>query len=482
MNKNLKKVLLCTLSGVMAISALAGCGGKSGDMPATTKDGTPILYLVTTSKNVDQESYDKAIAKYAEFEQFYKDAGKNVKIEPSYFGFNIRDYAAKALGGQLPTYYYVPLTEAKGVIAAGYAKDITPWMEKYGYLDGMDPEILKNITADKNNDGTPEIYLMPTSVYSTGIAVNLDLLKKAGYVDADGTPHQPATFEELAQMAADIKEKTGVPGFSIPTMGNAGGWRFTPVAWAYGVDFMEQDADGKWKATFNTPECIEALQWVKDLKWKYDCIQADVMQDNAKERNAFGAGAAAMCFAEGSSTSTFLQGGMQKENLGFIQMPAGPARHVTLIGGGYNVFNADATDEQIDAAFEYLEWYGSGRRLDDKVKQNMYDTLKLKADKGELIGVLNASPYTDDDPKRAFEIQLNTVDKANVDMNHVKLYNDQSGIEWQQEEPVEAQALYGVLDNAIQAVLTDENADCAKLIEEAQKNFQVTLDTVNATK
>ena len=170
---------------------------------------------------------------------------------------------------------------------------------------------------------------------------------------------------------------------------------------------------------------------------------------------------------------------MQKDNLGFIQMPAGPKRHVTLIGGSYHVFNNNATDEQIDAAFKYLDWNGQGRVLDDAVRQKMIDNIDYKIGNGELIGVLNASPYTDDDPKRAFEIQLNTVDKANVNMNHVKLYNDQSNIEWQEEEPIEAQALYALLDNAIQAVLTDENADCAKLIEEAYKDFQTTLDIVN---
>ena len=31
----------------------------------------------------------------------------------------------------------------------------------------------------------------------------------------------------------------------------------------------------------------------------------------------------------------------------------------------------------------------------------------------------------------------------------------------------------------VQAVLTDENADCAQLIKEASENFQSTLDTVN---
>jgi ABC-type glycerol-3-phosphate transport system substrate-binding protein len=293
-------------------------------------------------------------------------------------------------------------------------------------------------------------------------------------------------------MAADIKAKTGVPGFSIPTMGNAGGWRFTPVAWAYGVEFMKQDENGKWKATFNTQECLDALQWIYDLKWKYDCIQADVLQDNAKERNAFGAGAAAMCFAEGASTSTFLQGGMAKEDLGFIQMPAGPARHVTLIGGGYNVFNSKATDEQIDAAFEFLDWTGNGRRLDDDVKQNMVEKLQTRVDEGELIGVINASPYNANDAKRAYEIEvnLNTPENGgfrNVPLEQVALYNQQAlpggegtdnpnAPEWQQEEPVEAQALYQCLEAVIQACLTEKDVDIAKQLKDAEAKFQIILD------
>jgi hypothetical protein len=170
---------------------------------------------------------------------------------------------------------------------------------------------------------------------------------------------------------------------------------------------------------------------------------------------------------------------MNKDNIGFIQLPAGPARHVTMIGGAYYVFNANATDEMVDISFQYQDWIGEGRVFDDEAKERIKEDLMLKKENGELIGVLPSSPYTAEDPKRAYEVELNTKELANIDINHVKLYNDQSNIEWQQEEPVEVQALYAVLDNAIQAVLTDENADCAKLVEEAYLNFQGTLDLAN---
>ena len=476
----LKKTMVCLLSGAMCASALAGC--TASKQTGLTEDGKILLQVTTTQKEVDESAFVKDTAKHREFEEFWMKEfpdSNGVHIEPHYYKYSSRDFAAVAAGGQLPTYYSVPMTEAKAIMDAGYAKDITKYMEEFGYTKGLDEKVAVNIMRDTDEDGEKEIYLMPSSLYTVGIAVNMDLLRQAGYVDEDGTPHQPATYDEFAQMAKKIKEVTGKAGIIMPTTNNVGGWRFTPIAWAYGVDFMEQDEDGNWQATFNTPECVEALQWVKDLKWKYDVIQENVLLDDAKSRNAFGAGEGAMTFAEGSSTTQFMVGGMEKDNLGFIQIPAGPKRHVTLMGGAYYVFNRDATDEQVEAAFRYLDWLGKGRVLDDDVKARVREDIQIKIDRGELIGVLNSSPYTNDDPKRAYEIQLNTVDMANVNMNQVKLYNDQSNIEWQSEEPIEAQALYNVLDSAMQAVLTDENADCAKLIEEACKNFQTTLDTVN---
>ena len=470
MKNTFKKIVLSILALSMAVSALAGCGSKKVD------DGTVTVEFYSTTKETDEASYNIYMKNFSGFEEYYKTAfpdEKPVKVEPNYYAYNTADYAAMAAGDQLATFYHVPLTEARGIMSAGYAKDITKWMEKYGYLEGMDEKIRNNIEKDG------KIYMLPFMVYSVAIAVNLDLFEQAGYIEADGTPHQPATFDELAEMAANITKKTGKAGFAMPTINNQGGWRFTPIAWNFGVDFMEQDKDGKWQATFNTPEAVAALQWLKDIKWKYNSFPENALLDGGKINSAFASGEVAMTFAESGATSGFISSGMDRDNIGFIQMPAGPARHVTMIGGAYYVFNENATDEQVEVAFRYLDYIGEGRVLNDEVKAKMKEDLLAKAENGELIGALPASPYTNDDPKRAYEIQLHTEELINVDLNHVKLYNDQSNIEWQQEEPVEAQALYAALDNAVQAVLTDKDADCAKLIEEAYKNFKGTLDLAN---
>ena len=95
-------------------------------------------------------------------------------------------------------------------------------------------------------------------------------------MEADGTSKQPKDWMELVEFAKIIKHKTGKAGFIIPTTNNCGGWFFTNIAWSFGTDFMEQREDDTWEATFNTPETIEALQFIKDLKWKYDVFSNNI--------------------------------------------------------------------------------------------------------------------------------------------------------------------------------------------------------------
>ena len=94
-----------------------------------------------------------------------------------------------------------------------------------------------------------------------------------------------------------IKEATGKPGIIFPTANNYGGWMFSCLAWSYGVDFMEKGEDGKWKATFNTPEEAEALRYMKDLKWKYDVLPNNAIIDGTEFYKTFAIGNAAMLMA-----------------------------------------------------------------------------------------------------------------------------------------------------------------------------------------
>ena len=60
----------------------------------------------------------------------------------------------------------------------------------------------------------------------------------------------------------------------------------------------------------------------------------------------------------------------------------------------------------------------------------------------------------------------------NVDAKQIENYNNMSNLEFQAEEPIDAQALYTIIDSIIQEVLNNKNADIGKLLSDAEKNFQ----------
>jgi len=62
---------------------------------------------------------------------------------------------------------------------------------------------------------------------------------------------------------------------------------------------------------------------------------------------------------------------------------------------------------------------------------------------------------------------------VNIPMENCQSGLDLSDVTIKPEEPVCCQQLYAVLDKCIQEVLTNEDADVAKLVETACKDFQV---------
>jgi len=160
----------------------------------------------------------------------------------------------------LPTVFRTAPTELNTLVNSGYIKDITPYMEKYGYLDKYDNNYSYLYTKDEKCYALVE----PDSIYKVGMVYNNDLFKQAGLVDENGIPKFPQTWDEVTETAVKIKAATGKPGYVIATNGRHGGWHFINIARSFGVEFLKQDGE-KWTATFASPECAKALQWVKDL-------------------------------------------------------------------------------------------------------------------------------------------------------------------------------------------------------------------------
>lgn len=455
MKKKWMKLSVCICTLTMGAALLSACGGEqaagSGSAVAISVGDIP-------SADAKPEANKICMDRIAAFEK----NNPNIKVKPDTYVFSPDSYSAMAAAGTLPTTYHLPFTQAKNVIDNEYTEDVTDVFKKYGIYDQISDTIMEKISSNG------KIYLIPESCYDSGIALNMKLYKQAGLVNEDGTPKIPATWEELAENAQIIKEKTGKTGFAMP----ASGWRFMNIAWSFGGEFLEQGSDGKWKAIFDSPEVVKALEYVKDLKWKYNAIQENILINADNINQLLASGEAGMMFGEPIQVSSCTIYGMDFNDVGMVPMPAGPAKHVTLIGGTYSAVNKGASEEEVDAVIKWLmETSTLGVTLTDEVKGNVKSQIEQDLASGNVVGINTISPWKSDNPVQKFREELGR-EKANVNLEFVKSYNDKSSIEFHEEEPVAASPLYRTLGNCIQEVWTNENADCAALLKQAAADFQ----------
>ena len=453
-----KKLLSLSLAAVLAMGTLAGCGEKKSDKIQISVGGWPAK---------EGQALDDKVAQKAGYEAMYP----GVEIVPDTWAFDLNTFYPKANSGKLPTVYNTHYTEVEKIVSAGYAADLTEKMKADGFENLLNPNVAPIITSDG------KIYAYPISAHINGLAYNVRLFEAAGLMNEDGTPKQPKDWNEVVEFAKLIKEKTGMAGFMFPTAKNQGGWRFTMFAWSFGADFMEQDADGKWIATMNTPECEAALQFVKDLKWVHDVLPSNTLIDDQEYFKLFSTGQVGMMFGADDTPANTVKYEMPLDDLGLMPMPAGPARRVTMLGGGLFFVSDKADADQINAAVDWIKYTGFTPKMDEAAKENREKLYQQYVSEGRLVGIRQLSPWSEDSEFNQFEKEMNAK-YLNANINHFKAFNDSildleaAGIEIQTEEPVCCQDLYTVLDNCVQEVLNNKDADVKQLLENANADFQ----------
>ena len=440
---------------------LAGCGTKESGSGAS-KDGKTVIKVSgwpTTDESKKSED---------ELKDEFEKKNPDIIIEPDTWEFDLQSFYPMAQSGNLPTVYRAAFTEAGKLIDGGYSADVTDVMKSMGIADDIDPRLLKLVS-----DADGNIYSLPSSPYILGVACNIELMEAAGLVDENGVPMQPKDCEELREFAVKIKEATGEAGFIFPSASNVGGWLFMPVAWSYGAQFITKE-DGKYTAHLDSDEAAAALEYIKDLKWKYDVLPPDQLIDYNKYYELFFTGKGGMLISAGDALDNSIKYEMDINKIGMLAIPEGPQKHITLLGGTLYNIAGNSTKEQIEASYKWFEFKGMTNKLTDDAKESSRKTKESKVKEGKLVGIYSLMAWDKDSEKGRYELSL--IDElCNIDQNHVKRYNDSifdNSIEVKLEEEVCAQDLYAILDDCIQQVWENEDADCKAILKSANDEFQ----------
>lgn len=462
-----KKLSSIVLTTVLAMSVLSGCG-QTGNTANTSDRKVKLKLGIWPEATMTSE-----ITLHEGYKAKLEDKDKDVEVVPSYYKYTTETFVPMAEAGNLPTIFETWYTEPQKLIKGGYVADITDILKKRGWDEAINPSIKKLLS-----DGNGRIYGIPRDGYALGVMANVKLFKDAGLVDADGRPIIPKTWDELAKTAQTIKQKTGSAGLCLLAKDAAGGWHFSNIAWAFGATLTTQEADGKYKSHVDSKEAIEAMNYVKDLKWKYDVLTADpTNEDWGTGFSNLGTGAAAMYIAANDAVEQPTENnGLPAEDLAIFAMPAGPnGVQYSLSGGTPYMFSKDATEAEINAALDYLELMGKAPVATEDSIAGMEADAKRKVETG--IPVIKRFPAWVN--KEVLDAEAKVLkDNKNVDDKLYASYFD--AIDKQGnlrvEEPGSAQDLYSELTKVIQAVITDKNADVTALMKQANVNYQKILD------
>ena len=232
-----------------------------------------------------------------------------------------------------------------------------------------------------------------------------------------------------------------------------------------------EEKNGKWKAAFDSKECIDAINYIKDLKWKYNVLPDNTLIDQAELRKLYALGKVGMVFTAPPDNALVRDYNMSKDDQYVVRVPEGPAGRYAQMGGNLYMISNTATDEEIDAAFKWFEIIGKSPSLTDESKSALEKELETYNKDGWVVT-----------EKQFFDIWVNkdrteaenAVRKkyTNVKPEAFEDYFSFEDVIVKAEEKVAAQQLYSTLDSVIQAVLTDKNADVAALVKQAAQDFE----------
>ena len=442
----IKKAAAAVIMLALAVAAVNGCKNKINQ---NTADKT-VISVCGLSKSENSDSIIK------EFMEKYPD----IQVEAADWKYNPDTFMQIAEEGELPTVFDTWFSEVNKIIDSGYSADITDNLLNYGYIDEINPVLLELVT---NDDG--RIYGLPINAYAQGLYINKNLFVQSGLVNEDGSVKIPDTYKDVAEFSKLIKNKTGKAGFYIPCTGRLGGWYLMNIAWSNGVEFVEKQKDGTWKASFDVPEFYSTLEWLYNLKWNDKGLPDNETDYSADINGMFFENRLAMMFGDPPR-------GKSEDEMVVARVPKGSKNRVSQMGGNLYMLNAEATPEQIDAVFKWLEFRGVSPEYTDlqmKLEEEKYRN-NYENDDIVLPQVVFDVWVTPERIEKNKEIRKKYV---NINPEDYKSYLGFEGVIIRPEVSVCCQELYEILDGVIKEIYTNPDVDIPSVVKKAAQEWQI---------
>lgn len=199
------------------------------------------------------------------------------------------------------------------------------------------------------------IYAIPHTTDVRALYYNEALLRKAGFVDAEGNVVPPRDWDELREYAIKLTERDATGrlvtlGFA-PNWGNS--WLYL-YGWLNGGRFMSDDGR---TVLLNEPAIVEALAYMDSLYRAVGGVQAVdafIGSTSGQEFDPFATGRVAMVINGDWYTNLITQ---YHPNLPFrVAPPPAPRGKASVTWSGGFSYVVPATSKQSDLAFELIRF------------------------------------------------------------------------------------------------------------------------------
>lgn len=258
-------------AGTSATTAPAAGGattGQAGECPATAQGQTITLWSPLTGPD------GQFMTQLAD--QFSQNNPQGVRVshvpQPDY----LQKLNTAAAGGNLPEMTVIRADDIAEMAVRNILKPIGA--DAQAILGDLSSQFPEQVWAVGEVSGNR--YTVPLDVHPLVLYYNKDMFQAAGIAG-------PPTTREEFEAAADALNKDGVSGVAIGTAFQAGTIFWTLLRQSGGNVFNEDGTE----AAFNSPEGVEALTYLRELKQKYS---PDISGAGDPEVTLFTQGKAAM--------------------------------------------------------------------------------------------------------------------------------------------------------------------------------------------
>jgi ABC-type glycerol-3-phosphate transport system substrate-binding protein len=436
------------------VTSLLAVFASSVSSAATTKTTTiSVASLIPGST-------PEAIAQFNNQVKAFEKANPSIKVKPVEYQWTGPTFAAKLAARTLPTVFEVPFTDARTLGDNGQLADLTAEVKKLPYYSKYNKAVLAEGTTSKG-----KIIALPKGAYAMALHYNRKL-----FTDAGLNPNKPpTTWAQVRAYAKQITQKTGKAGYAeMGKADNSAGWIFTTLVYSLGGR-METGRGTSAKATLNNAKAVTALNMIKNMRWTDNSMGSNFDMGWSDINQAFAAGNVGM-YLNGSDVYTNLvsASNIDPSVYGLATIPLAKNKTAGVLGGGTMVaVRPDANAAARSAAVKWIDFFYE-RPLVDKA-QAIRNAKTLVAGK-QPVGV-PALPLFN---KAQYDL-ANSWIKPYINVPQAQMKPFTTGIYNQTVVPEPAastQSVYHSLDTAIQAVLTDKNANVQQLLDQANATAQ----------